>query len=73
MRVGLTLELASAGALVLVVATHVAERFGWVPWMGWGRPDSAGHYLDLASAIAGLVLLPTGYALRKHAKRRISG
>ena len=27
----------------------------------------------LGLLIAGLVLLPTGYALRKHAKRRISG
>jgi hypothetical protein len=25
--------------------------------MGWGLPDSPGHYLDLTSAISGAVLL----------------
>jgi hypothetical protein len=25
--------------------------------MGWGLPNSPGHYLDLFSAIAGIVLL----------------
>jgi hypothetical protein len=25
--------------------------------MGWGQPDSPGHYLDLVSAIAGIALL----------------
>ena len=35
--------------------------FGLFPWMGWGRPDSIGHYLDLASAAGGLMLFPIGY------------
>ena len=25
--------------------------------MRWGQPDSAGHYLDLASAVLGVALL----------------
>jgi hypothetical protein len=28
--------------------THVAERFDLFPGMGWGLPNSPGHYLDLA-------------------------
>jgi hypothetical protein len=43
--------------LIVVVLTHVAERFAIVPSMGWGLPDSPGHYLDLLSAISGVALL----------------
>jgi hypothetical protein len=42
--------------LALVVLTHVAERLGILPGMGWGRPDSPGHYIDLSSAILGIGL-----------------
>jgi hypothetical protein len=52
------LLLSSAGAfLIVVVLTHVAERFGILSGMGWGLPDSPGHYLDLASALSGIGLL----------------
>jgi len=50
--------------LGIVVLTHLAERFGIFPAMGWGKPDSPGHYLDLFSAIAGVVLLVTGVSVR---------
>jgi len=40
-----------------VVLTHVAERFCILPGMGWGLPDSPGHYLDLISAMSGVGLL----------------
>jgi hypothetical protein len=43
--------------LFVVVLTHVAERWHFFPEMGWGLPDSPGHYLDLASAILGVALL----------------
>jgi len=43
--------------LVVVVLTHVAERWHLLLGMGWGQPDSPGHYLDLLSAVAALVLL----------------
>jgi hypothetical protein len=33
------------------------ERLQLLPGMGWGLPDSPGHYLDLISAIADVVLL----------------
>ena len=42
--------------LVVVVLTHVAERWHLFPEMGWGLPNSPGHYLDLASAILGVAL-----------------
>jgi hypothetical protein len=51
------LFLAGCACLTVVVLTHIAERFGILPGMGWGLPDSPGHYLDLTSAISGAVLL----------------
>jgi hypothetical protein len=46
--------------LVVVVLTHVAERFDLLPAMGWGLPNSPGHYLDLVSAVLGIALLVSG-------------
>jgi hypothetical protein len=65
------LVLFGAACLAIVMLTHVAETFGIFPSMGWGQPNSAGHYLDLASAILGCTLLPIGLivnfiALRKN-------
>lgn len=55
------LQLIGAAFLGVVVLTHVAERFSVFPKMGWGRPNTVGHYLDLTSAVVGLTLLPIGY------------
>jgi hypothetical protein len=46
--------------LIVVVLTHVAEAFHIFPAMGWGLPNSAGHYLDLVSAILACILLSLG-------------
>ncbi len=50
--------------LVIVVLTHICEALGLFPWMGWGAEHSAGHYLDLSSAVLGLTLFPAGYLIR---------
>jgi Ca2+/Na+ antiporter len=55
------LQLLGAGCLVMVVLTHVAETLRLFPWMHWGLEHSAGHYLDLGSAVLGLTLFPIGY------------
>jgi hypothetical protein len=47
--------------LMAVVLAHIAEAFRLFPGMGWGQPDSAGHYLDLFGAALGLILFPLGY------------
>jgi hypothetical protein len=54
------LQLFGLACLGIVVLTHVAETAHLLPSMGWGRPDSAGHYIDLVSAILGCTLLPLG-------------
>lgn len=51
------LSLAGAACLAVTVLTHIAEGLRWFPQMRWGQPDSAGHYLDLASAVLGVALL----------------
>jgi hypothetical protein len=58
------LQLVGAGCLTVVVLTHICEAFDLVPWMEWGLPNSAGHYLDLVSAVLGLVLFPIGHLWR---------
>jgi hypothetical protein len=62
-------QLFGSFCLVVVVLAHIAEAFHLLPGMGWGIPNSPGHYLDLFSAIVGLILLPLGYVL---ARRRNS-
>jgi hypothetical protein len=58
------LQLAGAASLLIVVTTHLFEALHLFPWMGWGRQDSIGHYLDLLSATIGLTLFPLGYLMR---------
>jgi len=55
------LQLLGAGCLALVILAHVSEALHLIPWMGWGREHSLGHYLDLCSAIVGLALFSIGW------------
>jgi hypothetical protein len=61
MKVGRLLLLFGTACLLIVILTHVAEAFHVFPAMGWGLPNSPGHYLDLASAILGCILVPLGF------------
>jgi len=54
-----------------VVLTHVCEALRLFRWMHWGAEHSAGHYLDLSSAVLGLTLFPAGYLIRLVTKRRV--
>jgi hypothetical protein len=51
------LALTGVVCLIVVVLTHVAEHWHIFPAMGWGQPNSPGHYLDLSSAILGVTLI----------------
>jgi len=55
---------------LIVVLTHVAERQHLLPGMGWGLPDSPGHYLDLGSAAAGTVLILAAVFVRRLASAK---
>ena len=63
-------QLVGAGCLTVVVLTHVCEGLRLFPWMRWGEPRSAGHYVDVSSAVLGLTLFPLGYVL--HRRERAS-
>jgi len=69
---GRLLHLLGAGCLVVVVLTHLAEALHIFALMHWGEEQSAGHYLDLWSAILGIALLPLGYLLHALGKRASS-
>jgi hypothetical protein len=60
-KTALFLQLFGAGCLLVVVFTRVLEALQLFPSMRWGDEHSAGHYLDLASAVLGLTLFPVGY------------
>jgi hypothetical protein len=40
---------------LVVVLTHVAEKLDLFPVMGWGLPDSPGHYLDCPRMLRALI------------------
>jgi hypothetical protein len=63
MTVGRWLLLLGFAFLLIVVLTHVAETLHVFPGMGWGSPNSPGHYLDLVSAVLGSMFLIAGVAL----------
>ena len=67
-RKWLKLLLAGGVCLLVVLLTHVAEALQILPWMGWGLPDSPGHYLDLGSAVAAAALLPAACITRRLSK-----
>lgn len=67
--VGYFLQFLGAGCLVVVVLAHVCEGIRLFPWMHWGFEQSAGHYLDLSSAVLGLTLFPAGYLAHAIANR----
>lgn len=49
--------LGGSACLLVMVLTHVAEAWHFLPGMGWGLPKSPGHYVDLFSAVSGIALL----------------
>lgn len=59
------LQLVGAFGLMIVAVAHVCEALRLLPFMGWGRPDSIGHYLDLSGAIVGVSALIAAYVIRR--------
>ncbi len=70
MTVGRCLLLVGFLCLALMVLTHVAERLQLFPGMGWGLPDSHGHYLDLTSAVLGCIFSIAGMIWISFNRRR---
>jgi hypothetical protein len=66
---GAAVQVVGVAALVVVVLAHVCEALRVLPGMRWGAPDSIGHYLDLSSAIVGVVLVPLGFIVHRRDRR----
>jgi hypothetical protein len=62
---GTRLQAVGALGLLTVIAAHLCEALHLFPGMGWGRPGTVGHYLDLTGATLGVALLPVGYLLSR--------
>ena len=69
---GSLVQLIGSAFLLIVVLAHFAETYHLLPAMGWGLPSSPGHFLDLFSAVLGVILLLFGYFLRRNTSRRRS-
>jgi hypothetical protein len=69
---GRIFNLFGLACLLVVVLTHVAEAFHIFPTMGWGLPNSVGHYLDLVGAILGAALLLLGLVIDALTRRKNS-
>jgi hypothetical protein len=70
--IGRFLLLAGSACLFIVVLTHVAEKLNIFTAMGWGLPNTVGHYLDLVSAILGVTLLLLGFLAGALTRRKNS-
>ena len=62
---GARLQVIGSVGLLAVVGAHVCEALQLFPAMGWGRPNTVGHYFDLTSATVGVTLVPVGYVLSR--------
>lgn len=67
----LFLQLIGGAGVAIVAIAHLCEALNILPGMGWGRGNSAGHYLDLLGAILGLVFFPIGYLLHALMGRKV--
>jgi len=68
---GSILQLLGVACFVVVALTHFFEAFAIFPVLGWGKPRSIGHYIDLGAAVLGIALVSAGlllqYVHRAHA------
>ena len=58
------LQAFGIGCFAIMAATHVFEAFSVLPTLGWGRPDSGGHFIDLIAALLGVALVAASFLLR---------
>ena len=59
-----TLQALGLISFAIVASTHVFEAFAVLPALGWGRPDSVGHFIALTATLLGVVLVAASFLLR---------
>lgn len=65
-----TLQALGLGCFGVMALTHVFERFSILPELGWGRPQSVGHFIDLVAALLGVALVTAGFVLWRRNQHR---
>ena len=64
------LQALGIGCFGVMALTHVFEQFSILPELGWGRPHSVGHRIDLVAALLGITLFTTGFLLWRRDQHR---
>jgi len=59
------LQAFGIGCFAIMASTHVLEAFSVLPQLGWGRPGSVGHLIDLTAALLGVGLVAASFLLRR--------
>ena len=66
---GSLLQALGVGCFAVMALTHVFEAFSLFPSLGWGRPHSVGHLIDLVAALLGVALVAISFLLRNFSRR----
>jgi hypothetical protein len=61
---GGVLQFIGALGCLIVAGAHICEALQVLPSMGWGHPNTVGHYLDLSGAVLAIMLFPLGVILQ---------
>ena len=64
---GSALLAAGIGWFAVMALTHFFESFSILPAFGWGRPNSVGHFIDLAAALLGITFVTIGFLVHRRA------
>ena len=64
------LQALGIGCFGVMALTHVFEEFSILPKLGWGRPHSVGHFIDLVAALLGITFASTSFLLWRRSHRR---
>ena len=52
------------GSFAVMALTHVFEAYSLLPRLGWGKPHTVGHFIDLITALLGITLVGASFLLR---------
>ena len=65
-----TLRASGIGCFGVMALTHVFENFSILHELGWGRPHSVGHFVDLVAALLGVTLVIASFLLWRRDRYR---
>jgi hypothetical protein len=64
------LQALGIGCFGIMALTHVFEAFSILPALGWGRPHSIGHIIDLVAALLGVTFVVASFLLWRWQQHR---